>query len=151
MLRKWLIMLLTIASPRLVDARYETVFRCVGDAGEVYFTDRACPDGQVLSFDPATVVTLSMLDDHARSRSRQLDHDLDVRIRARTHGRSATPAERSRDQAAQIRRCAAAEDAVERVRAKKRHGYRVAEAAALDAREAGYQKQRERECSGSAR
>ena len=151
MLRKWLIILLTIASPRLADARHETVFRCVGDAGEVYFTDRSCPDGQVLSFDLATVVTLSMLDDEARSRARQLDHDLDLRIRARTPGRSATPPERTRDQAAQIRRCAAAEDAVERVRAKKRHGYRVAEAAALDVREAGYQKQRERECSGSAR
>jgi hypothetical protein len=46
-----------------------------------------------------------------------------------------------------VRRCAAAEAALERIHAKKRSGYRASSAAALDARERDSQARRDRDCS----
>lgn len=143
----WLMTLLAITLAHLAHARQDTVFRCVGDAGESYFTDRACPEGQVLSFDPARVVTLSLLDEEARNQARRLDHDLDARMRARTSMRSGPSPERAR---AKAQRCSAAQEGLDRIRAQKRHGYRVASAGALDAREVQYEQQRARECSDGA-
>jgi hypothetical protein len=145
---RWMFMIgmLMIWNPCAGETRIETIYRCVGDAGETYFTDRVCAEGRVLSLDPAAVVTLPVLDADSRIRAQALDRELAARMHARATQRSAMVSAQTRDEAARVRRCAAAEDGIDRVRAMKRRGYRVSSGAALDARETEYRKKRDRDC-----
>ena len=57
------------------------------------------------------------------------------------------PVQRTDAKTQDDRRCQAARDGLDRVRATKRHGYRASSAAKLDARERSYEAQRDRSCT----
>lgn len=120
-----------------------TIYKCPGTDGEPLFSDRPCPGGHAQTTQP--VITLDMSHFSADERA-----TLERLKRADSSPRKATPrADASGNANANARddRCEAARDALDRVRASKRHGYRASRAAALDARERRYEEQRDRNCA----
>jgi hypothetical protein len=137
-----LILIATVAA----TPRAATVYRCSGDADEVYFTDRQCPGGEPQSVDPATVITVPGLDAQDRARVKQLDRDQAARVRALTAQRAAEFKAQARYEATRVRSCDAARAGLERVRQIRRRGYAASSAADLHARERKYALQADRNC-----
>jgi len=125
----------------IAAAPSSTIYRCPGDHGETSFSDRPCAGGRAQTTQPVITVDMSHLTaaDEARLDSlRRAGKRTSTTPALRTNARSVTQDER---------RCQAARDGLERVRAIKRRGYRASRAATLDARERNYEAQRDRSCT----
>jgi hypothetical protein len=134
----WLVLVLAIGGAAAMPG---TIYRCEGRDGETLFSDRPCPGGRVEP-NPA-VVTFDMSRLSAEEQA-ALDRLSDVaRQPAAQPPRSANSARVMQAE----RRCEAARDGLDRVRAIKRRGYRASSAATLDARERNYEAQRDRNCA----
>jgi hypothetical protein len=132
----WMFIVLAIAA-----ATPATVYRCPGQAGETLFSDEPCVGGVPQTTQPLNTVDLSHLSPDEQA-------TLDSLNQPAKHGTGA-PVLRtnSKSLAQDERRCEAARDGLDRVRATKRRGYRASSAATLDARERGYEAQRDRSCA----
>jgi len=123
----------------------QTIYRCVGAAGEAYFTDRAC-GRPVAAPDPADVMALPSLDAQQWRAVKQLDRRLAARARAAAAQRSREARASGRAAAVRARACSAAHAGLERVRQIKRRGYAAARAGDLRARQRKYQLQIQQRC-----
>jgi hypothetical protein len=134
---QWLFMVLTIAA-----VASPTIYRCPGDDGETLFSDQPCIGGIPQTTQPPNTVDLSHLsaDEQATldSLNQPAKHRPDAAPVLRTNAKSLAQDER---------RCEAARDGLDRIRATKRRGYRASSAATLDARERTYEAQRDRNCA----
>jgi hypothetical protein len=133
----WVFIVLAIAA-----STQPTIYRCPGEAGEVLFSDRPCAGGHAQTTQPVNTVDMSHLSPDEQAMLDSL-HESDKHRTStapvlRTNATSVTQDER---------RCDAARDGLERVRAMKRRGYRASSAATLDARERNYEVQRDRSCA----
>jgi hypothetical protein len=141
---RWLIWVAAVTCAVGASAAHtDTVYRCVGGSGEVMFTDLPCPGGRVQA--PHAVVTIDMgsLSAAEVATLNRLHRDDAARGKQSKQPRSDSIVH-SLTQAA--RRCAAARAGLDQVHAIKRHGYRAASAAALDARERKYRSQQKQSC-----
>lgn len=135
----WVLLALATVDSRPASAH--TIYRCAGEAGEVAFSDLPCPGGRVQATQPTMTIDMTVT---ARERA-TLDR-LDRAASARSTRDTATP--QSHAVKPDARRCAAARAGLDRIHAKKRSGYRVSSAAALDARQRDYEARRDRDCAG---
>ena len=131
---EWLFIVVAIAA-----APPPTIYRCPGDAGETLFSDRPCAGGRVQTTQPIVTVDMSHLSAGEKA-------TLDSSSRT-TSALARSPVQRTDAKTQDDRRCQAARDGLDRVRATKRHGYRASSAAKLDARERSYEAQRDRSCT----
>ena len=141
-----------------------TIFRCAGADGEVLFTDVACPNGRPQPTRDINAVEWTLPDVAAPSArlqagsrtpnrgrtpsptSRALSDEPqapppDTRRAARASGTFASASD------AAVRRCAAARDRLDAVRATMRRGYKASSAARLDARLHAARDAVERDCA----
>jgi len=144
---RWAFIVVMLLSLPSAAARADTIYRCAGPDGEVYFTDRACTGGAVQRLDPADVLTLPAPDAADMARAQRLGKEQAARARLVQKARSAQQRAEMREVAARARSCAAARDGLDRVHRIKRRGYAVASAADLDARERKYNLLAQRNCS----
>ena len=115
------------------------IYRCPGSDGVVLFSDRPCADGHLQEVQP--LITLDMAHfsaDETATLERLKQPGKGAASKARSN--------RTNVKSGDDRRCVAAQERLDRVRATKRRGYRASSAAALDTREREYEKQRDREC-----
>ncbi len=139
----WVVLALGVVVARFAFAN--TIYRCLGAAGEVAFSDLPCSDGRVQKIQPTMTIDMAV---SAQERATLDRLDRISRARPRdTNDKTARGDSANRD----ARRCAAAQAGLDRIRAKKRSGYRVSSAAALDARERDYQSRYDRECAPTRR
>jgi hypothetical protein len=122
-----------------IGASPVAIYRCPGSDGVVLFSDRPCADGHLQAVQP--VITLDMAHFSA-DETATLERLKDTGKGAASKVRSNRANVKSGDD----RRCVAAQERLDRVYATKRRGYRASSAAALNAREREYEKQRDREC-----
>jgi hypothetical protein len=137
-----------------------TIFRCAGADGEVLFTDVACPNGHPQPTRDINAVEWTVPEAAAPSAR--------VQAGSRTPNRGRTPSVTSSDEPqtpppdtrrarasgtlasatdAAVRRCAAARDRLDAVRATMRRGYKASSAARLDARLHAARDAVERDCA----
>jgi hypothetical protein len=115
------------------------IYRCPAHDGVVLFSDRPCADGHLQAVQP--VITLDMAQFSADETATL------QRLQESSKGTSsAVRSNRTNVKSHDDRRCAAAQERLDRVHATKRRGYRASSAATLNAREREYEKQRDREC-----
>ena len=100
------------------------------------FSDRPCEGGEPQSLQPFITLDMAHFSADEEATLERLSHT-EPTIPAAQQSRANA---KSQDQ----RRCEAARDGLERVRATKRRGYRASSAAALDAREREYESRRDR-------
>ncbi len=122
-----------------IGASPAAIYRCPGADGVVLFSDRPCADGHLQAVQP--VITLDMSHFSADETA-----TLERLKETRKGTASKVPSNRAKAKSGDDRRCVAAQERLDRVYATKRRGYRASSAAALDAREREYEKQRDREC-----
>jgi len=132
----WMFVVLAIGSATASPA---TIYRCPGDDGETMFSDRPCMGGEPLSVQPLITLDIAHFSADEEATLERLSH-------AETTAPAAVRQPRANATSQDQRRCNAARDGLERVRAMKRRGYRVSSAAALDAREREYESRRDRDC-----
>ena len=134
---QWLFIVLAIAA-----ATPATIYRCSGQDGETLFSDQPCIGGVPQTTQPLNTIDMSHL-------SADEQAALDSLNRPQQHRSGATPQVRTnaKSLAQDERRCEAAHEGLDRVRATKRRGYRASSAATLDARERNYEAQRDRSCT----
>jgi len=141
---RWLIWVVLLAcGVGAPAASADTVYRCVGDSGEVMFSDLACPGGRVQTSQSVVTIDMGSLSAAEVTTLNRLQRDDAARDKEAKLPRSNSLA-RSLTQGA--RRCAAARAGLDQVHAIKRHGYRASSAAALDARERKYRTQQHQNC-----
>jgi hypothetical protein len=122
-----------------IGASPAAIYRCPGADGVVLFSDRPCADGRLQAVQP--VITLDM-SHFSADETATLE-----RLKGTGKGTaSKVRSNRANVKSADDRRCVAAQERLDRVHATKRRGYRASSAAALNAREREYEKQRDREC-----
>jgi hypothetical protein len=131
----WMFIVFAIGSATASPA---TIYRCPSDDGETMFSDRPCVGGEPQSVQP--MITLDM------ALSADEEATLERLSNAETTAPAAVRQPRANAKSQDQRRCDAARDGLERVRAAKRRGYRASSAAALDAREREYESRRDRDC-----
>ena len=122
------------------------IFLCRHDNGEVLFTDVHCTDGELVErsvFQPSPAAGLSAAELRAVAR---LDAKLTVNALQRSQARRRARGAMRRDDAKRASACAAANKQIDGIRATKRSGYSLLQAAKLDAAEARYRAMREENC-----
>jgi len=134
--------LLFIALALGAAATSATIYKCPGSDGETLFSDHPCAGGHAQKTQPVITVDMSHFSADERETLERL-----------RHADASPPEEMPRANAsanananARHEGCEAARDALDRVRATRRRGYRASSAAALDARERRYEEQRDRNC-----
>jgi hypothetical protein len=132
----WMFIVLAVGSAATPPA---TIYRCPGDDGETMFSDRPCAGGEPQPVKPLITLDMAHFSDDEKA-------TLDRLRRSETTTPAAVQQPRANAKSPDQRRCDAARDGLERVRATKRRGYRAASAAALDAREREYENRRDRDC-----
>ena len=146
-MRRWIGMLLTLGIGAVQPLSASTIYRCVGAAGEVMFADLPCPGGRTQTTQPVVTIALGDLSADERATLERMERERTARVRAEGRVHATRSSAHARAVSQNARRCAATQDGLDRVRAVKRRGYRVASAAALDAREAEFRRKRDRDCS----
>ncbi len=136
----WALIVLAIGAAAATPSA-NTIYRCPGSDGETMFSDLPCPGGRSQATQPVITIDMAYLSANDQTTLDRLGRDTENRPdktpALRTDAKSPSPDER---------RCEAARDGLEEVRAIKRRGYRVSRAASLDARERRYEAQRDRNC-----
>ncbi len=115
------------------------IYRCPGTMASCCSVIGPCADGHLQAVQP--VITLDMAQFSADETA-----TLQRLKESRKGTSSAVRSNRANVKSGDDRRCEAAQERLDRVHATKRRGYRASSAAALNARERDYEKQRDREC-----
>lgn len=126
-----------------IGASPAAIYRCPGGDGVVLFSDRPCVDGHLQAVQP--VITLDMAHFSA-DETATLERLKETGQKTGKGSASKVRSDRANVKSGDDRRCEAAQERVDRVHATKRRGYRASSAAALNARQREYEKQRDREC-----
>lgn len=144
----WIVLLILVASTSPVFAE---IYRCEGDDGQVLFTDRDCPGAKVQDLKPTSVVTLvnsqfSGLSELERQALQALETRLSESRQSsdRNRQRRASRARINREERQQ--NCARAKTGLARIQDKRRRGYKLAEAQALDWQQGEYEKMKRDNC-----
>lgn len=122
------------------------IYRCVAPDGIVAYSDAPCPGGQTLADVAHPALLLPGLDAAERRALERLHRRLERDAVTAKKARRAARREGARASADRAQRCEAARRGLDALRKRRREGYSLSEAAALDAEQARLEAERGSRC-----